>query len=336
MNTVRNTSATRKSWRNSIAIHPVAQIFPQLSPEERIELGRNIKAHGLINGPVIFAEPINPEAPITSRKYEYSLLDGISRLDGMKKVGLMPKLHFSAKRGKWKLSASLDQSIPLAQPEIVKDIDPYEYVLSANEHRRHLTLEQKRELIAKLIKAKPERSNLSTARLTKADDKTVASVREELQARSEIPNVKIRIDTKGRKQPARKSPKSRKPEGRIQMTAPPGPTPERCRDTFRATPVPEAASGPAEPAKPNRAAGSSKPTAAKADSGSAASLITNAGSPAQVLRDGIESLGAAFRQCPPADLVTAIGRKEVKPLDPTEVKASAAKLDEFADLLGNS
>jgi hypothetical protein len=37
-------------------------------------------------------------------------------------------------------------------------MDPYEYVLSANLHRRHLTADQKRELIAKVLKAKPEAS----------------------------------------------------------------------------------------------------------------------------------------------------------------------------------
>ena len=35
-------------------------------------------------------------------------------------------------------------------------IDPYAYVMSANLHRRHLTPEQRRELVAKLLKASPE------------------------------------------------------------------------------------------------------------------------------------------------------------------------------------
>ena len=37
--------------------------------------------------------------------------------------------------------------------------DPYAYVISANIRRRHLTAEQKRELIAKLIKATPEKAH---------------------------------------------------------------------------------------------------------------------------------------------------------------------------------
>ena len=89
--------------------------------------------------------------------------------------------------------------------------DPYALALSLNLHRRHLTTEQKRELIAKLVKAKPEASNLQIAKQVKADDKTVAKVRSELEARSEIPNVKIRTDTKGRNQPSTKPKTSAKP-----------------------------------------------------------------------------------------------------------------------------
>ena len=86
------------------------------------------------------------------------------------------------------------------------DGNPYDRVLSLNIHRRHLTAEQKRELIARVLKAKPEASNNQIAKQVKANDKTVAKVRSELEARSEIPNVDTRTDTKGRKQPARRKP----------------------------------------------------------------------------------------------------------------------------------
>ena len=55
--------------------------------------------------------------------------------------------------------------------------DPYAFVASANIHRRHLTSDQKRDLIANLLRARPERSNLATAKIAHADDKTVATVR---------------------------------------------------------------------------------------------------------------------------------------------------------------
>ena len=47
--------------------------------------------------------------------------------------------------------------------QIKPGTDPYTYVISANIRRRHLTAEQKRELIAKLIKATPEKSDRAIA-----------------------------------------------------------------------------------------------------------------------------------------------------------------------------
>jgi hypothetical protein len=86
-----------------------------------------------------------------------------------------------------------------------RSVDPYAFVISANIHRRHLTVEQKHELIAKLIETDPTKSNRQIAKTVKVDHKTVASVRAEKEGRGEIPHVETRIDSKGRKQPARKT-----------------------------------------------------------------------------------------------------------------------------------
>src|SRR5262249_50024843 len=86
---------------------------------------------------------------------------------------------------------------------------PAAYVISANIHRRHLTTEQKRELITKLIKAAPEKSDRQIAAAAKVDHKTVGVARARVEGRGEIPHVEERTDTKGRKQPARKQPRAR-------------------------------------------------------------------------------------------------------------------------------
>jgi hypothetical protein len=84
------------------------------------------------------------------------------------------------------------------------DIDPYKYVISANALRRHLTREQKRELIAKVLKASPEKSDRHIAQMIKADHKTVSAVRQQAEARGEIPHVTVRKDSRGRRTPAKR------------------------------------------------------------------------------------------------------------------------------------
>src|SRR5262249_9461980 len=77
--------------------------------------------------------------------------------------------------------------------------------LGLNLHRRHLTAAQKREVIARELKAYPERSDRSVAAVVKADNKTVAAVRSELERREEIPHTPKRTDRTGRKQVAKRS-----------------------------------------------------------------------------------------------------------------------------------
>ena len=67
-----------------------------------------------------------------------------------------------------------------------------------NIRRRHLTTEQRRVLIAKLLKAQPEKSNRTIAKQTKTDDKTVAEVRGGLEATAEIPQFAKRVGTDGK------------------------------------------------------------------------------------------------------------------------------------------
>src|SRR5262249_34289777 len=61
------------------------------------------------------------------------------------------------------------------------------------------------ELIVRLLKQDPARSDRAIAHTVAADNKTVNAVRREAEAREEIPHVDTRIDLKGRSQPATKS-----------------------------------------------------------------------------------------------------------------------------------
>ncbi len=83
--------------------------------------------------------------------------------------------------------------------------DPKAFVESVNFHRRHLTLDQKRERAAAILRDNPHMSDSAVARISGVSDKTVASVR----SRSEIPSVSTRTDTRGRRQPATRKPKGK-------------------------------------------------------------------------------------------------------------------------------
>src|SRR5262249_46538880 len=74
-------------------------------------------------------------------------------------------------------------------------------VSSLNIHRRHLTGEQRRELIAKVLKANPEKSDRQVAGTVKASPTPVGKVRAKLEANGDVSNLDTRTDTKGRKQP---------------------------------------------------------------------------------------------------------------------------------------
>jgi hypothetical protein len=152
----------------SLTFHPLAELFPLMEGEEFDALVADIKANGL-------CEPIT--------LLDGKILDGRNRYRACLAAGVEPDII--------KGDGAID--------------DPAAYVISANIRRRHLSAEQRRDLIAKLMKAQPEKSNRQIAKTVKVDDKTVGSVRRELEGRAEIPHVDQRTDSKGRKQPARKA-----------------------------------------------------------------------------------------------------------------------------------
>jgi ParB-like chromosome segregation protein Spo0J len=79
------------------------------------------------------------------------------------------------------------------------------FIVADNDHRRHMSLGQRRDKATARLKANPEMSNRQIGLAVGLDDKTVASIRADLEARSEIPNVPTRTDTGGRQQASRRS-----------------------------------------------------------------------------------------------------------------------------------
>jgi hypothetical protein len=193
-------STSRRSWRDHLKIHPAAELFPMMSEPELRDLGEDIKANGMRVSIVL---------------YKGKLLDGRNRLDAMELVGIKFELTKGidpATRNKLSHLDACDGSNVFDSEAAVidhfggaydfdPDADPYAYVVSANLHRRHLTGEQKRELIAKVLQAKPEASNRTIAKQI-----TVAAVRDDLESTGEIPQLEktVGADGKKRKAPAKK------------------------------------------------------------------------------------------------------------------------------------
>jgi hypothetical protein len=143
-----------------------------MAEAELAELAEDIRKHGL-------------REPITL--YNGAILDGRNRYAACKRTGMEPRFVEAT-------PADLNGG-------------PASYMLSRNLYRRHLDAEQKRSAIAAVLRENPAQSDRQIGKKTKADHKTVAAVRRGMEDVGSIPHVETREDTKGRKQPTKKTTK---------------------------------------------------------------------------------------------------------------------------------
>jgi hypothetical protein len=169
-------------WRAILPVHPAAELLPLVQGDDLSGLVGDIAVNGLRDKVDLYYD----------RDGKAWLLDGRNRLDALESLG---EDLFD---DKGKLRAEFQNFPP---PKLLTEADCVLFVISKNIHRRHLTNQQKRDLVAKLLKEKPEASNRQIAKQVRVDHKTVAKVREQNEGRGEIPHVETRTDTKGRKQP---------------------------------------------------------------------------------------------------------------------------------------
>jgi DNA-binding Lrp family transcriptional regulator len=179
------------SWRDVLPIHPAAELFPLMSPDELRALGEDIKKNKL-------KQPVTVLLPDRSQSRDTvwqgaALLDGRNRLDAMEMVGI----QLVGENG--------EVLSDYVRFKFSDDTDPYAYVISANIHRRHLTAEDKDRLIVQLLKANPTKSNRQVAKLTNTSHPHVAKVREQAEKNGDVETVTTSIDTKGRAQPAKRN-----------------------------------------------------------------------------------------------------------------------------------
>jgi hypothetical protein len=167
--TVVKPAVPRVQAAKEYSFHPISNMFPLLEGGEFAALVEDIRAHGLQQEIIL---------------YEGQILDGRNRYRACLQTGVEPRFR---------------------EMLFGSYADAVAYAIGANIHRRHLTAEERRKIIEQLLKANPEQSDRQIARTARVSDKTVGAVRNNAEARAEIPHVENRTDSKGRSQPARKA-----------------------------------------------------------------------------------------------------------------------------------
>jgi hypothetical protein len=159
-----------RRWRDHLPVHSACDALPMMSGPELRELADDIRAHGLLRG-------VDVARSYRGDKKQYVLLDGRHRLDALELLG---KTVIDE-------SGLLDSQIIAS--EFTERPDEVARIISANIRRRHLQPEQKRDVLAALLKAGPERSNRQIGTLAGADHKTAAVVRRDLEQAGSIPRL---------------------------------------------------------------------------------------------------------------------------------------------------
>jgi hypothetical protein len=206
------------SWRDLIQVHPAAKEFKELPPDELAALVEDIGREDNIDPrvPPVFWTPLRREelpSPRSKGRYgiEIYLVDGRNRLEAVWRL-LDPALPANADADpgdreqyiRGFITAAIDgqRSTSIL---LYGDVDPWEFVISANIRRRHLDRDQKRDVVARLLKARPERSDRETAKMANVTHPTVAAIRAKLETAGDVENLSTRTDTVGRQQPAHRA-----------------------------------------------------------------------------------------------------------------------------------
>lgn len=184
------------NWRDLIAVHPAADLFPMMPNSEIDELARDIEANSL-------QSPLSIWRSLPGATWQ--LIDGRNRVAAMARLADGDELI----RG----------VIGLANQHEAH-VDPWAFVISANIRRRHLSSDQKRELIASVLRSDPSRSDRSVAAITRSSPSTVGSVRNGLEVGVQIGHQAQRIGRDGVAQPAHKPAHRQPPDAVVQNTVP--------------------------------------------------------------------------------------------------------------------
>jgi hypothetical protein len=182
-------------WRALLKVHPAAEAFEPLPEAEMQELTEDIRVNGLRALPVLWWSA--DQVPF--------LIDGRTRLDALAQLGLIyetPDHHVGLRTWTGTKWANLSGDRMLF--ENVRG-DPYEIARSFNVRRRHLSFDDKRRAVERLLKIHPELSHRQIAEKADVSPTSVGKIYKQKQEAGDVSTVDTsRIDTKGRRQPTHK------------------------------------------------------------------------------------------------------------------------------------
>jgi ParB-like chromosome segregation protein Spo0J len=111
----------------SLKVHPVAACWPMMSSDELDILASDIEANGLRH-------------PVVIDHTRTLLVDGQNRREACRRAG-----------------------VPIAYEELDEDVDIFKYVISTNDRRRHLSVEQRAIIAARIANLKEGRPSKTAA-----------------------------------------------------------------------------------------------------------------------------------------------------------------------------
>lgn len=138
---------------------PLWQIMPEMSEAEFQRFVNRIAAHGYLSSQEVLVDR------------DGRIIDGHHRARACAALGI-----------------EYPRRVLDSDHEMTDD-EKWEIVWLINVSRRHLTLDQQRDLVRQWLKRHPETSNRSVAADVGVDDKTVGKIRGEMEASAEIPHT---------------------------------------------------------------------------------------------------------------------------------------------------
>jgi hypothetical protein len=188
------------AWRDYLEVHPAADLFPLMAEAELKELAADIKLHGLRTS-IVTCD--GDDGPV--------LLDGRNRLDALAMLGVLYETDGHLGLRTWTGVQWAALSGDRIQFQHLAHGDSYRLAIAFNIRRRHLNAQQRGEIVIQLLARQPDISDRQLGKEIGVDGKTIARARSKGEDVRRILHVETRKDTKGRKQPAKKSKATTKP-----------------------------------------------------------------------------------------------------------------------------